>query len=319
MGWCDDAGLPPTDLSPPQLADFFLWLFNVKGFATSTIKGYRSMIAGTYRHLGKPDLGKDSDLSDLFANFDRRRPVVRSLVPRWNLPYVLSWLSSDRFEPLQSAPIKELTLKTCFLLSLATAARVSELHALSTKEACLQWRQDGSVDLITDPAFIAKNRLPSVGAQRIHLQPIRSVDDADLSKLQCPVRALKFYIRRTKRERGDRTRLFLSLQHTRRDISSQTISFWLRQVIRDAYTDLSPTGSERLLKRLKIRAHEIRAVSASVALLRNCAVEDIIEAVSWRSDSVFARCYLRDMSGQQENLDRLGTVSAAQQVLPSVH
>ena len=312
VGWCADVSLCPTELSPPQLADFFLWLFNVKGFAPSTIKGYRSMIADTYRHLGKPNPGQDRDLSDLMANFERMRPVTRSLVPRWNLPYVLSWLASKRFEPLKKASIKDLTLKTCFLLSLATAARVSELHALSTKESCLQWRQDGSVDLLTDPAFIAKNRLPSVGAQRIHLQPISSVDDSSISKLQCPVRSLEIYLRRTRTVREDRTRLFLPLRQNRRDISSQTISFWLRQVIREAYEDLSPGGS----KRLRIRAHEVRAVAASVALARNCSVKDIMEAVSWKSDSVFARCYLRDMSGQKDNLDSLGTVAAAQQLLP---
>ena len=97
--WCSEEALTPTELSPPQLANFILWLFNVKGYAISTIKGYRSMIATTYRHLGRPDPGKDNDLYDLIASLERRRPVVRSLVPRWNLPWVLKWLSSERSSP----------------------------------------------------------------------------------------------------------------------------------------------------------------------------------------------------------------------------
>ena len=311
--WCSEEALTPTELSPPQLANFFLWLFNVKGYATSTIKGYRSMIATTYRHLGRPDPGKDNDLSDLIANLERRRPVVRSLVPRWNLPWVLKWLSSERFEPLSLAPLREVTLKTCFLLALATAARVGELHALSTREDCLQKRQDGSYHLMTDPAFIAKNRLPSVGSQSIHLVPIKSVDRSPFAQFQCPVRALRIYLHRTKQKRGGRTRLFLPLRENRQDITIQSISSWIRQVIKGAYDDLSPTGS----KDLRIKAHEVRAVSASVALMRNCALKDILDAVSWKSDSVFARCYLRDMSAQRTDLDSLGAVAAAHHLLPA--
>lgn len=187
---------------------------------------------GYLQTFGQPDPGKDADLSGLMASLERRRPVITSLVPRWNLPWVLTWLSSEKFEPLSSTPTKELTLKTCFLLALATAARVSELHALSTKDECLQWRQDGSVHLVTDPSFIAKNRLPSVGAQSIHLRPIRQVDDSSLARLQCPVRALKYYLRRTKETRGDRSRLFLPLVAGRRDLTAQTISHWISVLIK---------------------------------------------------------------------------------------
>ena len=271
------------------------------------------MLAGTYRHLGVSDPGRDQDLSDLMSFFENSRPTVRSLLPRWNLPWVLNWLSTERFEPLSQAPLKEVTLKTCFLLSLATAARVSELHALSTAPECLQKRIDGSVQLMTDPAFIAKNRLPSAAAQSICLQPIKSVDNSRRAQLQCPVRALKTYLRRTKELRNGRTRLFLPLKHGKEDITAQAISSWIREVIRSAYENISQEAAAGL----KIRAHEVRAVSASVALLRNCAVKEIIKAVSWRSDSVFARFYLRDMSGQVRDLDRLGAVSVAQHVLPA--
>ena len=200
--WCAQKSLTPTDLSSPELANFFLYLFHEKHLAPSTIKGYRSMIADTYRHLGKQDPGQDKDLSDLLAHLERQRPVTRSLVPRWNLPLVLNWLSTERFEPLGQAPLREVTWKTCFLLALATAARVSEIHALSVTDECLQKRRDGSVLLLTNPAFIAKNRLPSVGAQSICLQPIKKVDTSPIARLHCPVRALKIYLRRTKEKRG---------------------------------------------------------------------------------------------------------------------
>ena len=39
---------------------------------------------------------------------------------------------SEKFEPLNSVPLKELTKKTLFLLALALAKRVSELQAISS-------------------------------------------------------------------------------------------------------------------------------------------------------------------------------------------
>lgn len=312
-GWCAEQGLVPTDLSPPRMADFFLWLFEVKGLTPSTIKGYRSTIADTYRHLGLPDPGSDRDLSDLVANLDRRRPAVRSLVPRWNLPWVLTWLNSERFEPLQMAPLRDVTLKTCFLLALATASRVSEIHAFSVHPDCLQRRTDGSIQLITDPQFIAKNRLPSVGNQKVCLIPLKSADASPIVRLQDPVRALKIYIKRTRETRNGRTRLFIPIRRDKEDITVQTISSWLRTVIREAYEELSPDGA----KRLRIRAHEVRAVAASVAFQRNCSIRDIVESVGWRSESTFARFYLRNLSNQASGLDLIGDLSAAQRALPA--
>ena len=168
--------------------------------------------------------------------------------------------------------------------------------------------------LLTKPAFIAKNRLPSVGAHSICLQPIKTVDTSPIARLHCPVRALKFCLRRTKeRGGGGRTRLFLPIQQGREDISAQSISAWFRQVIRCAYEDLAPGG----VAGLRIKAHEVRAVSASVALQRNCAVNDIVAAFSWKSDSTFAKVFLRDRNRQATELDRLGVVAVAQHVLPA--
>ena len=51
--------------------------------------------------------------------------------PSWDLNLVLKCLMSESFEPLESKPLKIITLKTLFLVSLATAKRVGVLQALS--------------------------------------------------------------------------------------------------------------------------------------------------------------------------------------------
>ena len=52
--------------------------------------------------------------------------------PAWDLSRVLTYLVSSAFEPLSQASFRALTLKTLFLLALATAKRVGELQALSS-------------------------------------------------------------------------------------------------------------------------------------------------------------------------------------------
>ena len=47
----------------------------------------------------------------------------------WNLSVVLNELTKAPFEPMQDTDLKHLTLKTAFLLALASGKRRSEIHA----------------------------------------------------------------------------------------------------------------------------------------------------------------------------------------------
>ena len=69
-----------------------------------------------------------------------------------NLDVVLRFLNSPQFEPLSECSVKYLTMKTLFLISLASAKRVSELQALSSKVGFLG--DDCTVHYVN--SFIAK-------------------------------------------------------------------------------------------------------------------------------------------------------------------
>ena len=86
---------------------------------------------------------------------------------------MLQLLKKEVFEPLQEASLLRPTQKTVFLVTLATAARVSEIHALSASAECLRFIDNGSVSLLTSPGFIAKNRLPELGSQAYSLSPLQ--------------------------------------------------------------------------------------------------------------------------------------------------
>lgn len=237
--WCKRHNFKPLCLSSSQLADFFLYLFEEKNLAPITIKGYRSAIAHVYRLAGQKDPGKDMDLSLLMDNFSLEKPYVRRLYPKWSLDIVLKFLKSETFKD-SSLTIRRIMQKAVFLVSLATAARVSEIHALSVEPDCLRFNIDGSVSLLTAPGFLAKNRLPEMGNQSFLLHPL--IDEEEL----CPVKYLQLYLSKT----GDRTEGPIFISPTNSKSSPQFISTVITGVIKEAYQAEASTapGQSRLNK-----------------------------------------------------------------------
>ena len=64
-----------------------------------------------------------------------------------------------------------------------------------------------------------------------------------------------------------------------------------------------------------IKAHDVRAMSASLSLLWSVSLDQILQAAGWRSHNVFTIFYLRDLTSQSEDLLRLGPLVASQTVI----
>ena len=226
--------------SPGNVADFLLHMFQEKKCQVSTVKGYRSTISNTLKFKSGQNIGSDPIISELIKYMELQRPIQRSLAPKWDLSCVLSSLCGEPFEPLHRASRFYLTLKTVFLLAMATARRVSEIHALSIDPGHLRFNQsDGSVSLRTEPGFLAKNQLPSICPDDILVQNLaKTVKRNDFNRLLCPVRAIKRYLKVTEPIRKNRTRLFLPLKGNH-DINKGSISGWIAYTIRLAYKNLS--------------------------------------------------------------------------------
>ena len=74
-------------------------------------------------------------------------------------------------------------------------------------------------------------------------------------------------------------------------------------------------GALRGAEGLSSRAYSIRGVSTSAAFLKNCSVAKVLEAATWRSNSVFASFYLRDVQLVFDDFRSLGSFVAAGQVI----
>ena len=228
------------------------------------------------------------------------------------LSWVLVSLQKPPFEPLDKASKYYVTIKTAFLLALATVKRCNEIHALAMDSQHLRFnRTDGSVSLMLKSGFLAKKQLPSVKPGPIVVPSLALICKREHTDgLLCPVRTLKFYLKMTSSYRQNRTRLFLPIKGNK-DISKDTISRCISYIVKLAYRKLP----KRDISFFKIKAHEVRALSSSWAFFDKVPLNDILQAAIWNRSSAFAKFYLRDMSQQAENLQILGPNVVAQKVV----
>ena len=217
----------------------------------------------------------------------------------------------ERYEPLRQASLRHVTLKTVFLLALASAKRVGELHGISHEVR--HSRGWNSLTFSFVPDFVAKTQDPSVFDARFEsftVPSLRDLTDGDQDEmLLCPVRAVREYLKRTRMFRPELPRLFLSTGLRRKMVSKNTISFWIREVIRTAYVS---SGED---PPVRIRAHSTRSIAPSAAFRRNFAVGQVMKAGVWSRQTTFTSFYLRDVTHRFLDTFSLGPVVAAQQVL----
>ena len=283
--WCSSNKIDPTTASLGKIAEFLVHLFD-KNLALSTIRGYRSAISAIHR--GFEDgltVGSSTHLSRLMKSLFLSRPPQKKLSPSWSLSRVLRALSKAPFEPMHSSPLANLTTKTTFLIAIACGRRRSFLHALSTKPGHVRWETNG-VRLIPHAKFVAKNQTMNSSPSETFIPSLKTLSSVSEDKLWCPVRALKWYLHRTKDIRTS-DNLFVSINSPHGAVSPDTISRWIVQAIK--------AGGMPTILTQKVRAHDTRGMASSWALFQGVPLADILKAAYWHNPNTFTSCYLSDV------------------------
>ena len=295
-----------------MVGDFLVFLRDVKKLKGSTIGTYLTAVSTVLRRTTDTSPAQSPELQAMVRSFrlEDQRKVFRP--PQWDLNIILKYLSSGACEPLDDISLETLTIKTVFLVGMATAARVSEIHAIDSTRVSFDDGAAGVAHLGLALDFVAKNQGLNEEARVFHVAPLLTRQDATSPSEAslCPVRALRCYLRRTQASRGQRKRLFLPLGNKPGEITKNSISYWLKAAILRAYDAAglpAPTWA---------RPHELRAVAASMALHSNISVQNIVQGCFWAGDSTFASHYLRDMSVEDvEGLKSFGPLVLAQQIV----
>ena len=186
--------------------------------------------------------------------------------------------------------------------SLVTAKRISEIQIVSKTVAATV------SDLVVSylPHFIAKTeRADAPVPCSFRILSLREfAGDLEEGSLLCPVRVFNIYLRLASSVVVRASSLFVSPRSTSRLISKNAVSYFMREVISEA-------GAVRADMAAPLHAHSVRGVTTSVSFLWNWSISKVLEAATWRSNSVFASFYFRDISYVFQGLRSLGPFVAA--------
>ena len=309
-GWCRGRSVAPVNASVPVVVDFLIHLRQDKGLSVSAVKGYCSALNSVLALKGR-DLAASRENTTLLRSFARSVNPVELRPPAWDVSLVLQSLTGAPYEPLRTCEERFLAQKTLFLLALASAKRIGELHALSYRVS--HTRDWGEVSFAFVTGFVAKTQDPSSLAPRFEGFSVPALTNARKNRngrLLCPVRAVKVYLDRTAPHRPRCERLFVTTGRSKKEISKTTVSFWLRKMISCAY-ELFGTA----LPVPAPQARETRGIAPSILSRKNFAVDQVLKAGTWRRHTTFTRHYLRDIAHKSLDTFHLGPVVAAQSVV----
>lgn len=305
--WCGERDTDPSSASISTLAEFLVFLFEVKHFNPRTIANYRSSLAAVLGSVEGVPVSLNPVLSNLIKAFNSTRPLERPRVPEWDLAKVLRHLRSPYYEPPSWDTVEarmRCTQKTAFLVALAKTDRRGELQALSRDSRDLIFTDSG-MSMRTIPGFLPKAGIPGMDPAPFlvpSLTPFSGSDNDD--RLLCPVRMVRKYLAFTGGPRP-KERLFLKVKGQGHP-SAQTVAHWISACVRAAHQDTPG---------LHISAHEVRRMSASWAFHGGVhSTEDILLAGSWASHSTFTSFYLANIRLQPDGRRRLHPIVAGKQL-----
>ena len=239
-GWCRGRGVAPVNATVPVVVDFLIYLRQDKGLSVSAVKGYSSALNSVLALKGR-DLSSSREITMLLRSFARSVNPVELRPPAWDVSLVLQSLTGAPYEPLRTCEERFLAQKTLFLLALASAKRIGELHALSYRVS--HTRDWGEVSFSYVTGFVAKTQDPSSLTPWFEGFSVPALPNARNNRngrLLCPVRAVRRYLDRTAAHRPRCERLFVTAGRSKKEISKTTV-FWLRKTISRAY-ELSGTA-----------------------------------------------------------------------------
>ena len=258
-GWCRGRGVAPVNATVPLIVDFLVHLRRDKGLSVSAVKGYRSALNSVFALKGM-DLADSRPISMLIRSFSKSVRPEELRPPAWDVTLVFQSMTRAPYESLRTLDESFLAQKTLFLLALASAKRVGELHALSY---CISHSRDwGEVSFTFVACFVAKTQDPSPSAPRFEGFTVPALPNSSTNlsgRLLCPVQAVRCYLDRTAAHCPRCEWLFVTAGCSMKEISKNMVSFWLRKTISRVYQLLG-----RFVLDPPPRAREIRGIAPSL-------------------------------------------------------
>ena len=268
-----------VSLLKPSLAQVcrFLRVLAQKGLGYGAINATRSALSTILPNIDGQSIGKHPVVCLLVKGVYERRPPGPRYASFWDVNAVL-----DMFKVwgrTSKLTLKLLTLKLVMLLLLVTSQRGQTVHRLSLEG------MDVSETVVFRLQHLLKHNRLGDPLGVLVLKPF------DQCFRLCVVRAIKEYLARTGRLRGDERQLLISFVPPHRAVSRDTISRWVMMVLKLAKIDTT-----------RFKPHSTRGASASAARKLGISVNVILRHAGWKKEDSFAKFYNKRIESEEENV-----------------
>lgn len=245
--------------------EFLTHLFVKKKLGYSAVNSARSALSTIMVPQNNTTFGKQPLVKRLLKGMFRIRPALPRYTVTYDVAIVLNYL---KMWTLEDITLKKLSLKTATLLCLLTSQRDQSLHELHLD----YFHVDDTQMVFYIPAMLKTTR------PTFHTQPLvmkRYPDDKNL----CVVETVLKYIQLTQTIRDTR-KLFISQVPPHKQVTTETISRWVKMVLKEAGIDTKTFTSG-----------STRSAATSCAKARGLSVHEIQEAAGWTNARTFAKHY----------------------------
>ncbi|XP_046545628.1 uncharacterized protein LOC124255761 [Haliotis rubra] len=264
--YCSDSDKNPLEPDPVLVIEFLTSLYE-KGCGYSVINTARSALSSVLCLPNGVPIGQHVLVKRFLRGVFNCRPALPRYKQTWDVKVVLDYIEEKGSNT--ELTLKELSLKMTMLLALVTGQRSQTLRYLSIDNMIKCEKK-----VIFRLTELLKQSRPG-----FHLQPI-VLHSFEVENL-CVVKCLEKYLQKTEDLRSS-SQLLISFAKPHKPVTTDTISRWLKTLMREAGVDVSVfTG------------HSTRSASTSAASMVGVPIQQIMDTAGWSSTCVFAKFYAK--------------------------
>ena len=268
LEYCKRMKKDPFRASEQEVLDCLAIKF-AEGAAYGSINTMRSAISLINENKLSDSLAINRFLKGVF----RIKPATPKYDSTWDPNKVLKMLQT--WIPLEDLSLAKISEKLVMLLALGSGFRVQSITLIKLDNVI--YKRDGIEIRIADLIKTSKPGAP---------QPVSFFPYFKEKPEICIAKTLDQYISRTKSLRKDENQLLISCKKPYKAVGTQTVSRWIKNVLKEA-------GIE------DYTAHSTRHASSSKALAQGLNVNIIKKAAGWAPNSnTFAKFYNRPLEAE---------------------
>lgn len=275
IDFCKNNSYNPLNSQIPTILNFLTLLYK-SGHSYSSLNNARSALSLIMPFTDGMQVGNHPLVVRLIKAIGKMRPPRPRYKAIWDINLVLNkfieWGDNGKLSS------KFLTYKVLGLLAIITGHRVQTFSLIKIDNITI------SGDLV-NIKISGQIKTSKPGS----FQPNLIVPSYPANLMLCPVKALQDYLNRTKSVRTD-SQLFISYESPYKKIDKQTLSRWLKSLLKESGIDTS-----------LFKAHSVRHASTSKAYTKGVNIDVIMDSAGWtRNSKVFGKFYRRDIVDRTE-------------------